>query len=132
MAALTVVPVRSLLLGAAGAFVLAALLSTMLVPGGRARPRGRAGPPPSSPPGPAAHGLALAREYPYIGWLAALTALSTASVLGTDYLFKAEAARRLSPAELGAYFARSYAVFNAGAFVVQVLLAGRSCVARAW
>ena len=123
VAALTVVPVRALLLGAAGAFVLAALLSISFEVAEREPESGRALPPPSSR-GPVPGVLALAREYPYIRWLAALTALSTAAVLGTDYLFKAEAARRLPAAELGAYFARSYAVFNVAAFVVQVLLAG--------
>lgn len=83
-------------------------------------------PPPSSrSAGGAPRGLlAVMREHPYIGWVAALTALSTATVLGTDYLFKAEAARRLSPAELGPYFARSYAAFNAAALAVQLLVSG--------
>ncbi len=121
-AALSVVPVKALLLGAAACLAAAALLSTTLAAGARdaggeeARPREDEDPP--------ARGIDLLRRYPYVAWLAVLIALSTATVLGTDYLFKADAARRLPASELGPYFARSYAVFNAAAFVVQVLVAG--------
>lgn len=122
-AVLSVVPVRALLLGAAGAFVACALVAITLEP---APPAQRPAEPraASSPPPPPRQMLALFRRYPYVGWLAALTALSTAAVLGADYLFKADAARRVAPQELGAYFARAYTVLNAVALVVTVLVTG--------
>ena len=126
------VPVRALLLGAAGAFVACALVAITLEPAPPAqRPTGPlAGPfggeplPASSPSPPPRRMLALFREYPYVGWLAALTALSTAAVLGADYLFKADAARRVAPEELGAYFARAYTILNVVALVVTLLVTG--------
>lgn len=144
-AALSVLPVRSLLMGAALAFVGAAALSTAIDPGGEADDA----PPPAfqntavnKPAGPdpaedhaAGGGLALVWRHPYLRWVAALTALSTAAVLGVDYLFKADAARHVAAQDLGPYFARSYAAFNAAALVVQLFVAGplvqRVGVARA-
>jgi HEAT repeat protein len=42
----------------------------------------------------------------------------------TDYLFKSVAAQRIPKEELGAFFARTYAILNAIALVVQVGIAG--------
>ncbi len=153
-AALSIFPVRDLLMGAAIAFLLAAFLSTAIDPrfdpadaadaadghdgAHEPEPHDAETPGSEAPPGPPAtarRGLALLWTYPYLGWIAALTVLSTASVLGIDYMFKADAANRVPAGELGHYFARSYAAFNAVALIVQVLIAGplvqRVGVARA-
>jgi ATP:ADP antiporter, AAA family len=146
-AALTVLPVRSLLMGSAVAFLLAALLSTAIDPRGELPsaagddPRSRRGAGEPEPSNTADHeigkvdsepagglalgrGIALIRSHPYLGWIAALTAASTAAVLGVDYLFKSDVAQHVAADDLGKYFARSYAVFNAAALVVQVVVAG--------
>lgn len=142
---LDVLPVRDLLMGSAIAFVLCALLSTAIEPAAEApeheHERERDPLPvdhrPSTPPGPRSggRGLAVIAKHPYLARVAALTALSTAAVLGVDYMFKSEAARHVAAADLGRYFARSYAAFNAAALVVQVIVAGplvqRAGVARA-
>lgn len=69
--------------------------------------------------------LAVVRGQPYLLQVAAFIALSTAAVLTTDYLFKSVAAATLPAADLGAFFARYYAVLNGIALVVQVAVAGR-------
>jgi hypothetical protein len=57
-----------------------------------------------------------------IGWI---TMLGTATVLTTDYLFKATIARSLSEAALGPFLARFYALLNAIALLVQLVVAMR-------
>lgn len=144
--ALTVLPVHALLMGAAVAFLLAALLSTWIDPPGEiggaeygtspdriqtpsalenGAQRGSEAPPAEQDPEERGAGLArLLRRQPYLRWIAVLVGLSTASVLGVDYMFKADAAHHVAAGDLGDYFARSYAAFNAAALVVQLLLAG--------
>jgi AAA family ATP:ADP antiporter len=67
----------------------------------------------------------LFRRYPYLRQMAALAAFSTAALLVGDYLFKSVAAHRVPAAQLGAFFARTYAVLNALSLAVQLLLTGR-------
>ncbi len=118
-------PVTSLLLVAAVAFVgTAMLLTTLGLPG-------EATPPPEivlpqqtiAPPKPRVD-VAVTRQ-PFVGRVALLVALSTAAVLTVDYLFKSTAARHIEPAQLGQFFARYYALMNGVSLVVQLLVAGR-------
>src|SRR5262249_7077852 len=67
----------------------------------------------------------LFRQQPYLVLLAALVGLSTAAVLVSDYLFKSIASARVPHEQLGAFFARTYAVLNALSLLVQLFLAGR-------
>ena len=150
--ALERISVRSLLLGATAAFVVAGILlgpAVLKSPLREKHPRGaeaqtspvteKQSRPPSGARSAASDGvrskISVLVDRPYVGWLAALTALSTAAVLATDYLFKMDAARRIPPGELGKYLSRSYAAFNGVALVVQLFLAGpfvrRTGVSRA-
>jgi AAA family ATP:ADP antiporter len=65
------------------------------------------------------------RTSPFLFRIAALTVVSTATVLTVDYLFKSTAAAKIPPAELGAFFARYYAVLNVVSLVVQLFLASK-------
>jgi AAA family ATP:ADP antiporter len=60
------------------------------------------------------------KEHPYLGYLAALLAVSTSALLVTDYLFKSAAARAFPARELGEFFAVYYAALNALALLVQL------------
>lgn len=75
-------------------------------------------------------GLGLFGDYPYLIRLSLLVGISTATVLATDYLFKAEAVRTISADELGRFFAQYYAVLNTSALIVQVFLSS-SLILRA-
>jgi hypothetical protein len=117
-AVLSFVPVATLLLVSAGIFLVTAIFLTTVTtetPEAPAPARGAAG----------GDFLALLRHEPYLRELAAFVALSTAAVLVTDYLFKSVAAASIPKAELGVFFARSYAVFNALSLGVQLFVAGR-------
>lgn len=124
--ALSWVPVGSLLLVSAALFLLTALYLTTVKADAAEPPRrafaraagGDAG-------GSGDSFLALLRREPYLRELAAFVGLSTAAVLITDYIFKSVAAETLPPAELGLFFARAYAVFNALSLAVQLFVAGR-------
>ena len=70
-----------------------------------------------------AGGFAVLKEHPYVRSIAAFVAMSTITVLTTDYLFKYVAKATLSAAELGPFFARYYAVINAVALVMQLVIA---------
>lgn len=59
----------------------------------------------------------------YLGLVTGLIAVSTMTLLCIDYIFKTSAARELPSAELGAFFARFYAILNLVAFVFQLVLA---------
>jgi ATP:ADP antiporter, AAA family len=120
-AALAVVPVTALLPIAATIFVATALVSTT-IPTDDAFAVATASSTARTPKAPA---LRMFRENLFLVRLAALTMISTATVLAVDYLFKSTAARAIAPAHLGSFFARYYAVINGVSFLVQILLAGR-------
>src|SRR5690606_29247896 len=116
IAVLEVLPVRQLLLLAAGCFMLAAMQLTSVddeveVSHAR-RPLVERG------------ALRLLREQPYLVGLAVLLGLSTSALLITDYLFKSVAARSFEAGELGRFFAVYYAALNGVALVVQLVLSG--------
>lgn len=69
--------------------------------------------------------LSVFREQPYLIRVGLLVLLSTSAVLVTDYLFKSVAAASVSAADLGSFFAKTYAVLNAIALVVQVAITSR-------
>ena len=123
--ALSFVPVGSLLLVSATLFLATALYLTTVKADAAEPPRralGRA----TARGGDARDGfVALLRREPYLRELAAFVGLSTAAVLITDYIFKSVAAQTIPPAELGIFFARAYAVFNALSLAVQLFVAGR-------
>jgi hypothetical protein len=52
-------------------------------------------------------------------------AISTVTLLCTDYLFKLVAKERFAPDELGPFFARYYALLNALALIIQLFVAQR-------
>jgi ATP/ADP translocase len=116
LALLTWLSVESLLLAAAGVFLGTGLLVTMLpvdtpnleVPRTSAR-----------------SGLGLIARHPYLKRIGLLIAISTATVLTTDYLFKSAAGAAFPREELGPFFARYYTVLNAVALTVQVFVASR-------
>ena len=58
----------------------------------------------------------------YSRLILALTAISTAALLGIDYVFKSSAAQRFSEVELARFFAVFYAVTNVISLVVQLFL----------
>jgi AAA family ATP:ADP antiporter len=121
--ALSFVPVGSLLLVSAALFLATALYLTTVKadaigPQRRAVARGAAR--------PGGDGFAaLLRREPYLRELAAFVGLSTAAVLVTDYIFKSVAAQSIPSAELGIFFARTYAALNALSLLVQLFVAGR-------
>ncbi|HEY8943874.1 MAG TPA: MFS transporter, partial [Polyangiaceae bacterium] len=116
--ALYVIPVQSLILVAAGAFLLAAsvLASTALEernvppPGERRNRRGSA--------------VSALREQPLLARIALLAVLSTAVVLTIDYSFKWTVASTVPAHELGGFFARYYAVVNGLSLLVQLFIGG--------
>jgi len=59
----------------------------------------------------------------YLRLVTLLVAVATMTLLCIDYVFKASAARALPSADLGAFFARYYAVLNLVAFAFQLVLA---------
>jgi ATP:ADP antiporter, AAA family len=122
-AALSLVPVTALLLVSAGLFLITAVFLTT-VRGEDARSEA----PATAPDGAEAQQESIGelfRRYPYLRQMALLAALSTSALLVSDYLFKSIAARRVPTAELGAFFARTYAVLNALSLAVQLLVTGR-------
>ncbi len=122
--ALGFVPVGSLLLVSAGLFVATALHLTAVRADAAEPARRPLGRSPAAPAGGAGV-AALFRREPYLRELAAFVGLSTAAVLVADYLFKSVAARSIPRAELGLFFARTYAVLNAISLGVQLFVAGR-------
>jgi hypothetical protein len=126
-AALSLVPVTSLLLVSAGLFLITAVFLTTV----------RAADPSVEPAtttttattsaseAPQESVGELFRRYPYLRQMAVLAAFSSAALLVGDYLFKSIAAHRVPPEQLGAFFARTYAVLNALSLAVQLLLTGR-------
>jgi hypothetical protein len=135
--ALSVVPVGSLLLASAALFLATAVFLTTFDVAAHEAPEEIAKVSDTAPPSvrevAPASTAALEREstigmiarHPYLRRMALITVLSTAALLVTDYLFKSVASQRVPAAELGAFFARTYAVLNAVSLAVQLLLAGR-------
>lgn len=122
---LTRLPVTSLLLFAAFAFIGAALLLTTVTPSQegpgpttRIEP-GRTSQPRSTRPPPPPAGQA------FVWHVALLVGLSTGTVLTVDYLFKSTAAHTIPAPRLGEFFARYYAMMNAVSLVVQLFVASR-------
>ncbi|HLM76606.1 MAG TPA: MFS transporter, partial [Polyangiaceae bacterium] len=114
-----VLPVTALLPTAAVLFAITAALVTTL--------RTDISPPSVSLRGDritARGGFELLREYPYLRKVALALALTTAATLVTDYLFKSITAQVIPTAELGAFFARTYAIVNTVALFVQIGLSG--------
>jgi AAA family ATP:ADP antiporter len=60
----------------------------------------------------------------YVALIGGLVAVSTATVLVADYLFKSTAVATLGPAKLGPFLGAYYAVQNALALVVQLFVTG--------
>jgi len=119
-ALLQVLPVHALLLVSATLFAGCSLLLTV-VPTDEARPPART----ATETGPVRKNAGVLTEMPYLRRVGALVVLSTATVLITDYLFKSVAAATVPPEELGSFFALYYAVLNAVALVVQLVITGR-------
>ncbi len=107
--------VRMLLLVAACFFLVSAYLLT-----GIAIPGDDAGPAPEGARTSILGGLGVLREHPYVARMALMIALSTATVLTTDYLFKYVAKANVAPQDLGLFFAQYYAVLNGAALLMQV------------
>src|SRR5262249_22542647 len=94
-------PVKALLLVTAAIFVVPAVFLTTAQAG---EPR-VAVPDADKPEG----GIVdLFRREPYLRQLAAVSVLSSAALLVTDYLFKSVASATVPRAELGSFFARTY------------------------
>src|SRR6185436_11522193 len=118
---LSFIPIGSLLLVSATLFLVTAIFLTTVKADVAEPPRRAVG-----KAEPASDGaFALLRREPYLRELAAFVGLSTAAVLVTDYIFKSVAAQSIPRADLGAFFARSYAAFNALSLLVQLFVAGR-------
>jgi len=61
---------------------------------------------------------------PYVARIAGLVALSTATVLAVDYVFKWSVAESVPPKELGSYLARYYMTLNGISLVMQLFVGG--------
>ena len=72
-----------------------------------------------------AEGFTVLKEHPYVRLLGAFVALSTITVLTTDYLFKYVAKASVEADALGVFFARYYAALNAVALIMQIAIAQR-------
>jgi hypothetical protein len=124
----SIVPVATLLPGAAGLFIVTAAV-LMTIPEA-ARATSSSGASSLSPASlrlrraTAPSGLTLLRQVPYLRKVALALALATAATLVSDYLFKSVAASSIPKAELGFFFARTYAILNAIALIVQIGLTG--------
>lgn len=116
---LSLLPIGSLLLFAAGL-----ALGTALLVARRAEPDAT-GPADRSPKPALGGSLGLLSNDGYLLRVAALVVTSTLAVLTLDYLFKTMAAARFPKAELGPFFARYYGALNTAALAVQLLVAGR-------
>lgn len=68
--------------------------------------------------------VSLLRSDRYVALTGALIAISTATVLLADFLFKSTAARELGPDRLGPFLGTYYAVQNGLALIVQVVISG--------
>lgn len=126
---LMVLRVESLLLFAAGAFVVASVLLTRL-------PRSSDEPAAVAEKKDIRQSLGLRpkaverapmadAERKYLRRLGLYVVLGTAASLIADYIFKSTAAASVDKAHLGAFFARSYALLNIAALIIQLFVASR-------
>ena len=113
--ALLFVDVEALLLAAAGFLLIAATVLTAVPAADETPPV--LGVKVAAPPGDR---RSLLKQYPYLGYMAALVVLGTAATVTTDYLFKSVTAAAFAPDELGPFFARYYAVLNAIGLFIQL------------
>ena len=120
--ALVILDLRWLFLVSAGAFAIAAALIGLT-------PRTAARPPAEGVVEGGAWWGAFKAE-PFLLRIALVVALGAVTTLFVDYLFKAVAAARIPPGELGSFFARYYAAMNVVALLVQIAFA-RRMLARA-
>jgi ATP/ADP translocase len=112
--------VRALLLVAAACFIAAAFLLTAI-------PTEDVGTPfrTAKAAAPWRSGLAVLSAHPHLLRVAFFVAAATFALLLADYLLKFVAKGTLAPGELGPFFARYYALLNALALAVQLLVAER-------
>jgi AAA family ATP:ADP antiporter len=113
-------PAQHLLLGAAATLVVTALGPVLLL---RAEPASEVTAASAARASLRAD-LKLVGRDPYVKRILLLTLLSTVALTTVDFLFKYAVVARKAPAELAAYFADVYLVFNSIALVVQVGLVG--------
>lgn len=121
-----VLPAEQLLLGTAALLVATALGPALLLARDLPDSAGRTPgvPSASAPRGSLAGDLRVVTGHAYVKRILVLILLGTVTVTAVDYLFKAAVARRIEPAELGAYFANVYVVLNSIALVVQLFAVG--------
>lgn len=108
---------------AAGIHALAAILPGRFLR--RRPPRVEGGGDPSAetmPEDPPLRTLRRIHRDPYLRRVGVLLLLSTFSFTLVDYLFKATAAARIPPDQLGSFFARAYLAMNVCSLVAQLLL----------
>jgi hypothetical protein len=122
-AALLVLPVRSLLLLAAGMFVVAFAAVLRMQDVGRSPRSARLAPP------AARESWSTLRREPLVTRIALSVVVSTATLLALDYCFKSAVARTLPSASIGPFVARYYLALNGLSLAVQVLL-GSAIVQR--
>jgi hypothetical protein len=112
---------RGLLALLAGSCVIAIGLAIPLAPGGRPRSRAR----PSVPEGPATSALSLLRDVPYLGALAALSALGALWQGFLDFGMKSDLANHLDgPSGLVSFFGWFYTAIGVATFGLQAMLGG--------
>jgi AAA family ATP:ADP antiporter len=115
---LILLPVRSLLVVASLVFALA-LSATGLV-----RAAERTTPSPAARRVPLTASLRAFREQPFLGRVALLVFLSTATFLAIDYLFKSSVARAMPGPRVGPFMAHYYLGLNCVSLVLQLVLTG--------
>jgi AAA family ATP:ADP antiporter len=108
---------RQLLLVAAGIFLVAGGAFALYRPMAEVTER-------SSPAPLSRLGLSEIRATPFVRSLAGLVALSSATMLAVDYLFKWSVAETVPRAQLGQYLATYYALMNGVALVIQLFVVG--------
>ncbi len=113
---LRALPARALLIAAAAALGIAAIIAATL--SGEAHDDGE-------DVAPAGEVLTTVRSDPYLMRLLAIAALAPLPLMLTDYLFKSVATAGIARDDLGAFFARFYAVTNTVALGVQIFLVPR-------
>jgi AAA family ATP:ADP antiporter len=109
----------SLVLVAAGLFVLSALILTTVNSEQESQPLPRF----ARQAEGAREAMTLVRSEPYVLRLAGLAILSSATLLSMDYLFKSSAARAVPTHELGTFFGVYYAALNAASLTMQLFVA---------
>ncbi len=118
--ALLAISVKPLLLVSAATFAAAGavLMWTPAAEGTAPETTAPADPPPDAPPPGPLFGD------PYRTHVAILVALSTATVLATDYFFMWTVARHVESSQIGVFVARFYAGLNVASLVIQLFVGG--------